>query len=88
MPLTDDQAKEIAIALDNNIDKFSASSREDKVLIVKHYLDAQIGSEPGAEIKSIPGVPMLSGELLEKISDIVLGAAASIIVDKKLLPGM
>jgi len=85
--MTEEEAKQIAIKLDDGIDGLAAAAREDKVKIIKHYFDAQIGSEPGAQIKSIPGVPMLSGMILEQISDVILGSIATLIVDKGLLPG-
>lgn len=80
--LTEVEAQTIAKALDKHGDAFSKANRRSKILVLKYYLDEQIGSEPHAEIKSIPGVPSLSGAVLESISDIMLEAIATLVVDK------
>lgn len=84
--MTDEQAKQIAHEIDHGIDALLAAPREDKVKIVKAYLDEQIGTEVDAELKAIPGLPMLSGAVLEMISDAALDAVAALVV-KKWFPG-
>ena len=74
--------KEIAVALETGIDGFFAAPRETKVEIIREWLDLNIGIESGAEIKSIPGIPMLEGVILEQISDIFITAIAKVIADK------
>ena len=85
MSLTNEQAKVIAQKLDQGHDEFFAASREDKVKILRNYLDEQIGDEPKAEIKKveIPGIGFeVSGAVLERATDMVLDAVATLIVKK------
>jgi hypothetical protein len=79
------RADEIAQQLDEGIDDFFALNTKDKIVVIKKYLDRQIGTEPRAEIKKIdiPGVPFdISGNMLEKASDMTLDAVATLIVNK------
>ncbi len=81
-PITDEQAGQIANDLKEGLDGFFAADGEGKAKIVKKYLDEQIGAEPHASIKSVPGMPLLSGQMLESISDIMLDAVANVIAKK------
>lgn len=80
--MTEDEAKAVAIKMDESLDAFFAANKEDKVKILKHYLDAQIGSEAQAEIKSVPGMPFLSGAILEGMSDAMLDTVSAFVVKK------
>lgn len=85
MGLTSEQAASVANKIDEGLDGFFAVNTENKIKIVKAYLDQQIGNEPKAEIKNlkIPGIPFeLSGAALETATDMVLDAVAEIIVKK------
>ena len=83
--ITQEAAREIADAIDMGLDEFFRVDADDKVKIIREYLDAQIGTEEKAEVKSIniPGVPFeVSGSMLEKASDMILDAVAKVLVDK------
>lgn len=69
--------------------EFSKLSHQDKVAAVAAYLDAEIGTEASAEIKtiSIPGLPVaVSGDVLEKASDYAIKILADFIVKKFFTP--
>ena len=59
--------------------EFATLPNVDKVSVIKHVLDAEIGSDPGAHIPSIPG---LTPEMTELITDPLLDLAAKAIVGK------
>ena len=84
--MNDTDAKEIAVKLDEGLDGLFAANSADKVKIIKAYLDEQIGSEPHAQFQQVPGMPMLTGFMLEGISDVMLDAVASVIVKKFFTP--
>jgi hypothetical protein len=79
--------KEVALALEMGTEGLFGAPREEKVKIIKEWLDLNIGTEPTSEIKEIPGIPMLTGEILEQVSDVFIGAIAELIA-KKLAGGM
>lgn len=51
----------------------------EKVQVVKHILDAEIGSDEGARLKSLPG---MTPEITEMVTDPLLDMLAQVIVDK------
>jgi hypothetical protein len=80
MAITDQAAFEIArevIEAVPAIRKFLAMPREDKVLVAKHILDAQIGSDETAVIKNIPG---MTADMTELITDPLLDVGAKALV--------
>lgn len=85
MTLPKEQAKEIARKLDEGTDEFFALNTRNKIDVVVEYLDLNIGDEPKAEIKSIkiPGVPFeISGAALEKGTDMIFRAIATLVINK------
>jgi len=59
------------------IREFIAVDKEDKIHIVKHLLDKQVGTDETAIIASIPG---LTPELTEMITDPLLDVLAAAVV--------
>lgn len=82
MSIEQAQAQAIAHDLRSGMDGFFAADAAGKAQIVKELLDTEIGNEPHAAIRAIPGIPFLSADILEGISDSVLDQVALVIVKK------
>jgi len=79
------QAIETGKLVIDGVKSLAALPHADKVKVIRDALDQEIGNEVTAEIKSvkIPGTGMsLSGDMLEKVSDMILDAIATMIVNK------
>ena len=72
----EDDAQELTEAI-GAIQRFVKMPKDQKVLVVKHVIDKQIGSDPGASLPSIPG---LTPELTEAVTDPLLSLAANAII--------
>ena len=73
MPLTDDQAADLAIEMNEAIPAvitFAKLPTDDKALVIKNFLDGLIGTDEAAIIKKIPG---LTPEITEMVTDGLLG---------------
>ena len=69
MPLTEDQAADIAIELNEAIPAaitFAKLPTADKALVIQQFVDGLIGTDESALIKSIPG---LTPEITEVVTD-------------------
>jgi len=86
MPLTEDQAAELALDINEAIPAaiaFAKLPTEDKALVIRYFLDGLIGTDENAVIESIPG---LTPEMTEVVTDVVfklLADAASKYIDKE-----
>jgi hypothetical protein len=80
MGMTDEEAKDVAKEIAEAIPAlrdFFSLPREDKVLVAKHLLDMQVGTDATAQVKAIPG---LTPEMTETITDPILGIAANAVI--------
>jgi hypothetical protein len=80
MAITDVEAEAMAVEIAEAIPAlrdFFALPREDKVVVGKHLLDKQVGTDATAQIKSLPG---LTSEMTETITDPLLGIAAKAVI--------
>jgi hypothetical protein len=59
------------------IRNFLGLPREDKLVVAKHLADKMIGSDPTAQLKSVPG---MTPAVLEMVSDPILGLIAELLV--------
>jgi len=86
MPLTDDQAAELAFEINEAIPAaitFAKLPTTEKALVIKHFADNLVGTDETALIETIPG---LTPEITEVITDAlinVLAAQIAKLIDKQ-----
>jgi isopenicillin N synthase-like dioxygenase len=81
MAIADVEAQTIALEVAEAVPalrKFFALPREDKIVVAKHMVDSQIGSDDTAQIRSVAG---MTPEMVEMITDPLLGVIASALIN-------
>lgn len=86
MPLTEDQAAELAFEVNEAIPAaiiFAKLPTKDKALVVRYFLDGLIGTDETAVMETIPG---LTPEMTEIATDVVITLVANVLakyIDKE-----